>query len=47
MLKRDIALQIKELMERYHGDIYSVASKMHMDPVTLQQWVDMIADILK
>lgn len=46
MNQRDIILQVKELMERYHGDINEVAHKMHLDPVTVQYWIDFISDML-
>lgn len=45
MMRRDLILQIKELMERYHNDVYTIAQKMHMDPATVQLWIDFITDM--
>lgn len=47
MLSKHIMLQIKELMERYHGDVYVIAEKMKMDPVTVQLWIDTITDLFQ
>lgn len=46
MNQKDIMLQVKELIERYHDDINMIAHKMHLDPVTIQYWIDVISDTL-
>jgi plasmid maintenance system antidote protein VapI len=44
-MNKQILLQIKELMEKYGSDINEIAHKMHMDPVTVAQWIDIITDM--
>lgn len=46
MLRKDILMQVKELMERYHGNVNEIAAKLHMDPVTVQLWIDQINNML-
>ena len=39
MLRNDLIAAIREMMER-HWDIYSIASKMKIDPIIVQQIID-------
>ena len=45
MLKRDLVLQIKELMERTHNNVNEIAHRLNMDPATVQMWIDTITDM--
>ena len=45
MHSKYIVAQIKELMEKCQGDVIEIAHRMHMDPVTVQQWIDVITDL--
>jgi DNA-binding NarL/FixJ family response regulator len=42
---RDLILQVKEMLER-GWDVASIASRMHMDPYTIQAIVDFINNLL-
>jgi hypothetical protein len=45
MLKRDLILQVRELLER-HWDVYQISAKMNLDPVYVQMLIDAINNIL-
>ena len=40
MLKQDIILSVKELLER-HWDVYTIASRLKLDPILVQSIIDM------
>ena len=44
MLKKDILLQIKELMDRHYG-VHEIASKMGMDVETVRGLVEMVINL--
>lgn len=45
MHNKHIIAQIKELMEKCQGDVMEIAHRMHMDPATVQMWIDVITDM--
>lgn len=42
--RTDLVLSVKEMLDR-HWDVYTMASRLHMDPVTVQAIVDFINNI--
>jgi len=46
MYSKLLILQVKELMDRYHNNAAEIATKLHMDPVTVQLIIDQITDML-
>ena len=45
MLKRDIVLQVKELVER-HLDVIDIAHRLHMDVPTVMSIIEVIKQSL-
>lgn len=45
MLKRDIMLQVKELLER-HLDVIDIAHRLHMDVPTVMSIIEVIKGTL-
>lgn len=45
MYSKTLLLQVKELMERYHNNVYEISAKMHLDPVTVQNLIDIVTDM--
>ena len=41
MIRHDIILAVREMLER-HWDVYTIASRMKVDPVIIQQIIDMM-----
>ena len=41
----DMVLAVREMLER-HWDVYNMASKLKMDPATVQAIIDMINNVL-
>lgn len=41
MIKHDLILAVKEMLER-HWDVYTIASRMKVDPVIIQQIIDLL-----
>jgi hypothetical protein len=41
MLRHDLVLAVKEMLER-HWDVYTIASRMKVDPVIIQQIIDLL-----
>ena len=39
MLRNDLIAAVREMLER-HWDVYSIASRMKIDPVLVQQIID-------
>ena len=44
MLKRELILSVKEMLER-HWDVYSIASRLKIDPATVQAVIDFINNV--
>ena len=44
-MNRQLVAAVREMLER-HWDVYEIASKMRMDPVTIQAVVDFINNML-
>ena len=42
MLRHDLVLAVKEMLER-HWDVYTIASRMKVDPVIIQQIIDLLS----
>lgn len=45
MFKRDLALAVRELLER-HLDVYQIAARLQIDPPTIQAIIDTINNTL-
>ena len=45
MLKHDLILQVREMLER-HWDVYQIASRMKLDPAYVQILIDTINNLL-
>ena len=45
MFNKDLIAAVRELMER-HLDIYEIASRIKLDPITVSQIVSVITDQL-
>lgn len=41
MLRHDLILAVREMLER-HWDVYTIASRMKVDPVIIQQIIDLL-----
>lgn len=41
MIRHDLILAVREMLER-HWDVYTIASRMKVDPVIIQQIIDMM-----
>ena len=41
MIRHDMILAVREMLER-HWDVYTIASRMKVDPVIIQQIIDMM-----
>ena len=39
---RQLLLQVKELMERTHSNVYEIASRMNLDPEDVKRLIDMV-----
>ena len=44
-MNRQLVAAVREMMER-HWDVYEIASKMRMDPATIQVVMDFINNVL-
>lgn len=44
-MNRQVVAAVREMMER-HWDVYEIASKMRMDPATIQAVIDFINNVL-
>lgn len=41
MIRHDLILAVREMLER-HWDVYTIATRMKVDPVIIQQIIDML-----
>ncbi len=41
MIRHDLILAVREMLER-HWDVYTIATRMKVDPVIIQQIIDMM-----
>ena len=46
MKQREFLLQLREMIERCHGDVFEIAHRLGMDPFTVQYWINFISDQL-
>lgn len=45
MFTRDMVLAVREMLER-HWDVYTIATRLKLDPHTVQQVIDFINNTL-
>ena len=45
MFNRELVAAVREMMER-HWDVYQIASKMRLDPVTIQAIIDFVNNVM-